>query len=354
MTEAKGENEIASDIPPDLEAFFLKRVGKTGSVPTAEELKKFCDLRGMRVPRRLLVDFRRRYVHLAVLSNAKRRPRVHASIGIPRYGIVFTDLFFFRKNWKGYNAGVHMFGLGIEASTKQLAAFPMRGKTAEHWREFVRRVITESVFDTVRIICSDREPALVSRNFRTRLQNEHGTRIVFLRRKSKSYLAETAGRWVKTALARACAQRKEDGEPDYRKWTKFLPDVVSGFNSKPASAGSDFRRKDVNRDNYARFMNQKWGDLEDYTMRLNTRTLDADAIDLKRKDALFRLPLGCRVLALKRSLETGEKDREGAFFKPSVTGGYSATVFVVARRLLATSSDPGVMVPGANRTLPEC
>ena len=349
MDKQKGSlGESLGNIPEGVERFFLKMVEKNGHYPSTKMLRAFCQKNGHYVTKKALEQLQRRYANLAMLSNRKRKPRAHSTLAIPRYGHVFVDLFFFRPEWKGYNNNIASFVLGVEASTKQLAVFTMRGKSSEHWKEGLKKLITESVFDIVKTLVVDQEPSLVSKTFRTRLFNDHGTQIMFLKRRDKSYLSEVMGRWVKTALAKSCQARKNSGDKNYRRWIDALPGIVKAFNDKPCGKFTSYKRKDIRVSNFDSFLDEKMGSGKesDYTLKLNTRTYDVDKLGIKKMQKLFQYPLGAHVLASKRSLANADKSNESTFFKPSVTGGYSEVIFTVVQRVLTATKEPELMVPG--------
>ena len=289
---------------------------------------------------RALSDYRLYYAHLANLTSKRSKPGEFATIPIPTLGVVFIDLAFIYPQWKAYNGGYAAFLVAVEASTQQLAAFAMKGKTTDDWRKAVLQVLDESVIPSVKTFVCDREPAVFSKHFRTRLRNERGGDITFLTRRHKSYRAESMIRWVKVALARTVAQRKAAGDPDYRVWVDALPTVVKSFNRRKAHDTS-FRRADIHVSNYKDYINELF-QTSDASLLFNSGSLNADRLfSAKWLQRLFKFDVGDEVLVHRNATrQHGE-----AFAKPSVRGSFLPDPAKVAARWLKRTLKQ-FLVPG--------
>ena len=327
-------------LPEALEAYIRKAVGR-GDQPTENDLIRAAKRAGVRPPnRKVLSQYRLYYAHLANLASKRPTPREFATIAIPTLGVVFIDLAFIYPQWKGYNQGCGGFLVAVEASTQQLAAFPMKGKTSDDWRQAVLQVLDESVIPSVKTFVCDREPAVFSKHFRTRLRNERGVEITFLTRRHKSYRAESMIRWVKVALARTVAQRKANDDPNYRRWVETLPNVVKSFNNRKAHDTS-FRRADIRTNNYHEYINELF-QTSDATLLFNSGNLNADRLfSTKWLQKLFKFDVGDEVLVHRNATrQHGE-----VFAKASVRGSFlDAPARVVSRWLKRSLKQ--FLVPG--------
>lgn len=287
-----------------------------------------------------LREYRLYYAHLANLTSRRARAREFATVPLPILGLVFIDLAFFKPRWSGHNGGHAAFLVAVEASTQQLAAFPMKGKTTDDWRKAVLQVLDESVIPSVKTFVCDREPAVFSKHFRTRLDRERGVDIKFLTRRHKSYRAESMIRWVKVALSKTVNQRLENGDPHYRRWTDTLPTVVKSFNRRPAH-GTSFRRSDIRVSNYKAYLNELF-QTKDASLLFNTGNLNADRLfSAKWLARLFKFDVGDEVLVHR----SATRQHGEAFSKPSVEGSFQPQPARVQSRWLKRSLNQ-FMVPG--------
>ena len=259
-----------------------------------------------------------------------------------RYGIVFIDLAFYKTEWKRHNGNNVGFVVGVEASTLQLSAVPVRSKKRDEWQRAVETIAEKSAISNVRCFVSDLEPAITSRNFRKEMRDKKGIVFHFLHKKSKSYLAECYIRWIKSALSKVCEERKSVNG-SYKKWVEVLPQVVASFNQRKVR-GTNYVRKDIDRDNYYDFLSKVFK-VKDATLLLNAPTIKADKIFSKKwSNRFFRFKLGERVLVSKRA--SGLYNEDSAFPKPSVHGAFLKGVYVITERLLKKNLDWSMLVPG--------
>lgn len=332
-------------LPEALEEYIRKAVGR-GEQPSDQDLLKAAKKAGIPPPpRQKLRDYKLYYAHLANLTSRKARAREFATIPLPILGLVFIDLAFYRPQWAKHNGGHKGFLVAVEASTQQLAAFPMKGKTTDDWRKAVLQVLDESVIPSVKTFVCDREPAVFSKHFRTRLSRERGVDIKFLTRRHKSYRAESMIRWVKVALTKTVNQRVANGDPDFRGWADTLPAVVKSFNRRSAH-GTSFRRSDIRLTNYHAYLNELF-QTDDSSLLLNTGNLNADRLFSDRWLArLFKFKVGDEVLVHR----SATRQHGEAFAKPSVEGSFRQRPARVQSRWLKRSLNQ-FLVPGEWRSL---
>lgn len=335
-----------SSFPDALERFVRREISKGRALQWTDVWRQ-AERLNLQVTKREVKNFLKYFVHLAQLSTKKYRPAQHATLPFPSYGVVFMDAAFTDRQDKDANEGAVGFVVGVEAATQQLAAFPMRGKTSDDWREAVTSLIDRSVIDRVKTIVSDMEPAILSKRFREKLKRERNIHVMFLTRKSKSYLAEVMIRHCKVALAKAREQRKENGDPNYRRWIDILPNVVESFNQRKAR-GTTYRRKDVRRSNFNAYLNELMGS-SDATMLWNSSTIAADGLFSQRwLKRLFALSLGEKVLVHRKA---GASTGKQTFYKPSTRGGFLSQPYRIARRVLQRTADRTLLVPGKSLLL---
>ena len=274
----------------------------------------------------------------------RRASKVQASL-FPTFGNVFVDAAFVDKSWKPFNRNYIGFVLAVEATTLQMDAVPIRNKETASFYGALREIITRDNIKCIRVILSDRESAVYSAHFRTRIRNDYNVRIEYLTRKSKSYLAESMIRWVKVALSKAVAAREKRGEKPAKRWIDALPTIVGHFNAKYAR-NTSFRRFTITRDNYYDFLAELWG-VEDPTHKFNLMGghIAGDVIHNARwRKQLFPLAIGDRVLVHRNSVPAHM--RQSGFAKPSAKGSYHDAVFTVAGHILKLSREAQYYTPG--------
>lgn len=336
-------------LPPSLESYGLKALGR-GHQPSVEDFVRAARRAKIKVPPlEDLRAYRLYYTHLANLSSKRARPRNFATVSVASLGLVFIDLAFLYPRWKKYNGGHAAFLVAVEASTQQVAAYPMRGKTSADWRQAVLRVLDESAIASVKTLVCDREPAVFSRRFRNRLLRERGVSVAFLTRRHKSYRAESMIRWIKVGLVRTVRQRQADGDPEYRCWTATLPTLIKSFNRRKAQ-GTRFRRADITAANYHQYINELF-QTEDASLLFNSAAgLNADRLFSNRwLKRLFKFDVGDTVLVHR----SATRQHGEAFPKPSERGSFAPEPAVVVSRWLKRSLKQ-FLVPGTRAARSGC
>ena len=286
-----------------------------------------------------------RYSSLAKYTGVRKPSHTQATV-FPTFGNVFIDAGFVDKRWKSFNRNYIGFVLAVEATTLQMDAVPIKTKETESFYAALREIITGDNIKCIRVILSDRESAVYSRHFRTRIRNDYNVNIEYLTRKSKAYLAESMIRWVKVALGKSVAIKEAKGLPNPKRWLETLPQIVGRFNAKRAR-GTSFRRLAITRDNYYDFLSELWG-VPDATHKFNVLGghLAGDIIQNPRwKKALFPLSLGQCVLVSRKAAPANLRP---TFIKPSLQGSYLQTVFVVAGQVLKLSQKGEYYTPGVS------
>lgn len=328
------------ELTPSVEKYLRSNLSK-GKLPTVSKLMKAAKGAGESLNKSDAEQWVKFYADIAQLATKRITPKVFQTQSVATYGLIFIDLAMFRPKFKALNRGAIGFIAAVEATTQQVASFPMRGKRTKDWRRAIDQVLDESVFGVVRTLVSDQEPAIVSRHFRNKLLAERGVRMVFLSQRHKAYAAEGYIRWLKNALVKAEAMRKRTPTLDHRKWTEVLPNIVTSFNQRKAR-NTSYKRKDIDEKNFDDFLGELFG-TTDASLLMNSGTLDIGrAFSPKWTNRLFRFEQGERVLVARRAEKLG-----GAFQKPSVHGGFSPKVRIVAQRLMKRTRDRhNLLVPG--------
>lgn len=335
-------SDLPPSLPPKVETYIRKKIAQ-GEFPSDQELKKYASAHGELLTANQARHYKRYFTHLAQLSSKNPKPKKYAGMPYPVYGVLFADLAFLYQEWSAHNDGNIGFLCAVEASTQQLFAKPFKKKDAKSWDVLIQSIIDESTFGSIRTICIDREPAVASQKFRDKIKKVHGISLVFLAHRNKAFLAEVFIYHLKRSIAQTTAQRKENGDPNWKNWISRLTQIVKWYNGKKAM-GTEYRRKDIKLSNFPDYLNSLFK-TRDATLLFNTRgALNADRMGSTTwVNRFFTLEKDARVLVHKRALANVSKEK---FLKASSTGAFSRDPKIVTNRLLKKSSDNTVMIPG--------
>jgi len=137
---------------------------------------------------------------LAKFSPAKK-PRIFQTIGVLRDGMYFIDYGEFNKKLAGFNEQKTGFLVAVENLTNKLFVLPCGNKATPSWLKAIETFV--ELTRNVRTIYSDRDAVATSEQFRIKLAKKFGIRWFFLKKGSKSYLAERYIGFMKTKLSQA-------------------------------------------------------------------------------------------------------------------------------------------------------
>lgn len=326
---------------PKLETFFNNSL-KKGELVTLSSLKRFAKKERIKVDTGTLRRLRRRFKFALMFSKTRQKnPRHMAAAQIPSHGMVFIDHASIFPSYAIQNRQRKGIIIACEYLSNCIYAVPVTSRSKENWYKAVREIIEESPISGIRTFICDKEGAVFSPHFQTRIQNEYGISFEFPTTNSKAYLAECFIRHVREAISKSIKARKKDGDKNYRTWITVLPTILSSFNNKKI-AHTRFRRKDVDKSNMLEFLDELHK-MKDSTMSFNMGNISGRSIRHTRwKNAVFKFPIGSKVLVNRRKLPGGGSK---VFNKPSRDGGYDPEVFVIAEQRLKRGNHL-YLVPG--------
>jgi len=211
--------------------------------------------------------------------------------------------------------------------TNRLFVFPSGDKATKSWLEAIQAFI--EIVGNVKTIFSDRDSVATAPKFLEKMRDKYGLAWQFLKKGSKSYLAERYIGFVKTKLSQALLHRQT------KNWIQFVEPIVTEYNAEKI-AGTDFRRRQINNENFYTFLAQFLKTDDPELLFNGSRT--GDFLSEKWNKKLFRFQLGQKVLLARRSnwkkFEGDPDHKSYTFLKASTKGGFGDKVFTVSGRQL--------------------
>jgi hypothetical protein len=307
--------------------YFRKKFTKTGIALTVSQLTQYVkDNKISGVTRKQIGAFVNDELNVAKFSNVQR-PKHYQSMGILRPGIYFIDHGEFEKHLSGHNKGNTGFLVSVENLTNKLFVTPCKQKGTPSWLEAIQKFI--EVTRNVRTIYSDRDSVATSPKFKSRMVSYYGLRWYFLKKGSKSYLAERYIRFVKTKLSQAMLHKKT------KNWIQFIQPLVTEYNKQKVE-GTTFRRQAIDKSNFSTFLSQLFR-TDEPELLFNTSHA-GPFLQEKWNKQIFRFQIGQTVLLARRAnwkKVEGDSDKPaGAFMKASTVGGFSDKHFTISGRQL--------------------
>ena len=310
-----------------LKAHFRKTFDKTGIALTARQLVAYAKSKSVRGVTAAEIG---KFVS-GELSTAKfapvRRPKHFQTIGVLRPSVYFIDYAEFRPDLARHNKGNTGFLVAVENLTNKLFVLPCRDKASQSWFDAVQSFIELSRY--VRTIFSDRDAVATAPDFRQTMIDNFRLGWYFLKKGSKSYLAERYVGFVKTKLSQAILHKET------KNWIQFVPALVSTYNSEKIE-DTPYTRQSVNRVNFDAFL-AAYFKSDQPELAFNASKAGPFAQTSWNKK-IFKFDLGEKVL-LARSANWKATTAEGgggggAFAKASVQGGFGDKVFTISGRQL--------------------
>jgi hypothetical protein len=281
----------------------------------------------------------------------RNRVRHYQTLSPARPGTFFIDYGEFHKNWAGSNNGATGFLVAVENLSLRLFVLPTRGKDTRQWLDSIARFVELS--RQVSTIYSDRDSVAASKTFRKKLMADYKIRWYFLKSRHKSYLAERFIGLVKTKLSQALLWEasRRDGKPT-KRWIDFVTPFLEEYNAQRVS-GTSYRRRAVSRENYQHFLRQLFGGDPNYDLRFNSFAVGEFGHHPRWNSRIFKFKLGDRV-RVSRKVDWADADnRNAAFKKASMHGGYGQKIYtVVGRQLRATKNNDRYVAVYALEGLP--
>lgn len=209
-----------------------------------------------------------------------------------------------------------------------MAIEPVKSREQREFHRVIKRMV-EVAYDGIRLLISDRETALTSLSFMRKMKKDFNINFMFLKSRSKSFLAERGIRTAKEALSIACSMNKS------KKWTEFIEPFLKSYNSKRIK-GTTYKRSSVNRNNYMDFLRQVLK-ADDASIFFNVSSFSDKSLSGKNASKIWKFKVGEKVLLSQSADYTLDPKN---FPKKSVTGAYpSGVIYEVTSRKLKTTSD---------------
>lgn len=335
----------------EVRRYFIREV-KHGRMRTTRELREYAKKHKVKISSKELSSMRSSWTPTAIRRNVRQRPASFQTFQIGKLGIVQTDFAYFHENWKNWNRGNIGFAVFVCAMTGRLAVIPLKSRKTESFEESIEAACKGSLFPVVNVLESDRETAILSKNFQARMLEKHGVSFRFMSRFSKAFLAERYIRMVKRKLSTMLETKT--GNIERRQWLEFLQPLVEHHNNQVVP-GTTFVRNEVSDDNFHDFLDQKYSGSKDpqgydSTLTFNCRSVDQAAIGQSEwKKRLFKFQIGDRVLASLKSLKVfdkTDKSKTSTFVKASIVGTFSSREFVVEQACLRSTRSSTELVQG--------
>lgn len=317
-----------------LEEFFVRRV-KKGIIPSPAQLKnalkkKFPDVPVTAKDYRDIARFRRRWKALAAFSNIGP-PKRYMNFVLFRLGNIFVDIAFMPDKLAWHNDRNKCIFVACEAGSQLVFAEPMPSKASASLYGAIRKMCDVAPFEAAHTIWSDREAAIVSRNFQREILLEYGIRFQFLHFRHKAFFAERAIRTIKEKLF---ALMKLTGRKDWSG--ELLRNVVLHYNREKAH-GTSFRRVDIGSRNYKDFLSE-YLEVPGPEDVLGSSEIGRAGLGGTKKDfsKVWKHPINAAVLLYRGGYsETSEKK---PLYKASAHGRAGSRVFYVHRHVLKSSN----------------
>lgn len=311
-------------LDPQVAQFYRDKLKKTGVALTLAQLLQHLKRLKISATKKEVAEFLSREKVAAQFSKSTR-PKKFQSIAILRPGVYFIDYAEFHKSWGWHNEGNTGFLLAVENVTNRLFVHPCKTKETSSWETAVEKFV--QLTRNVTTIFSDRDTVATSRNFRARISDKYKVNWYFLKKGSKSYLAERYIGFVKTKLSQALLSR----ETPTKNWCQFVEPIVGEYNRQKIE-GTAYSRQSVRVENFHHFLQQKF------------KTDDPEAnfagfkvgpfVNERWNLAIFKFSLGQKVLLARRANWKESDGKSGPFTKHSTVGGFGPKIYTISGRQL--------------------
>lgn len=302
-----------------VERHFKNTFEKSGIALTVSQCLSFARERKLRVNRKQVSDFVSKQLLVAKFAPV-RRPTKFQSIGVLRPGVFFIDYGEYKKKDARFNEGHTGFLVAAENVTNKLFVKPCRDKSTKSWLDAIRDFV--ELTRNVSVIFSDRDSVATAPAFKNEISHKYGFRWFFLKKGSKSFLAERYIRFVKEKLSQALLKK------DTNNWLQFVPDLVKEYNSQLIE-GTSYRRRAVTQKNFYHFLSQVLK-VKDPELEFNSSRAGPFEQESWNKK-IFKFELGQKVLLAQKA---NWKNKANFFAKPSVEGGFSTSTYTISARQL--------------------
>ena len=354
-----------------IEAEFQSRLDKTGIPPTGKQLLSYAiknKLSGVSLSK--IYQYLRERAPVVGPFSRSSKIKSFQTIGVPRPGLYFLDYGEFHKGWANHNDGCTGFLVAVENLTNRLFVLPTKGKGTRQWLEAIDKFV--EVTRDVRVIFSDRDAVAQSEKFRKQIEDEYGIKWHFLKKGSKSYLAERYIGFAKTKLSQALDFAESVKGDSIKRWVDYVLPLCEEYN-KERILGTNYTRKSVHPRNFNHFVEQLFAIKAKKTDKKEAETEDSTTgqkgsqSGIKNSDdpelefngfklgpfvndnwnkKIFKFNLGDRVRVLRKSNWKDMSERsKGAFEKVSGRGAFGNKAYTINYRQLRSDKTRSVMIP---------
>jgi hypothetical protein len=314
----------------NVQSYFRKKFDKTGIALTVSQLVQYVkDNKISGVTRNQIGTFVNGELNIAKFSNVQK-PKKYQTISILRPGLYFIDHGEFHKELSGFNKGCSGFLVCVENLTNRLFVEPCKRKGTPSWLRAIQTFI--ELTRNVRTIYSDRDAVATSPKFKDKMSTDYNIRWYFLKKGSKSYLAERYIRFVKTKLSQALMQKKT------KNWIQFVKPLLQEYNKQKVQ-GTTFKRQTIDKGNFSQFLSQVFRTKEPELLFSASRAGPFEHESWNKQ--IFKFRIGQKVLLARKAnwkKVEGNTDRQtesgGVFMKASTVGGFGDKQFTVSGRQL--------------------
>ena len=307
--------------------FYRKKLQKTGVALTLSQFEQHLKKLKIKFTHKDVADFVSKEKGSARFARSTR-PKQFQTIGVLRPGVYFLDYAEFHKPWAWHNQGMTGFVLAVENVTNRLFVSPCKTKETSSWEEAIEKFV--QLTRNVVTIFSDRDTVATSQNFRNRVMTKYRIQWYFLKKGSKSYLAERYIGFVKTKLSQALESR------DTKNWIQFLPAIVKEYNSEKVK-NTSYSRQSVDVNNFNHFLQQKFK-TDDPEASFNGFKI-GPFVNEQWNRAIFKFKLGEKVLLSRRANWKDSEQKSGVFSKHSTVGGFGPQEFTISGRQLRQTAN---------------
>ena len=311
----------------ELKTYFRKKFTKTGVALTLSQLVAYAKEKKLKkIDRKELGRFIHDEVDVAKFSSV-RRPKKFQTIGVLRPGVFFIDYAMFEQHLSGFNEKKTGFLLAVENVTNRLFVYPCGNKATQSWYDAIQAFV--ELTGNVMTIYSDRDSVATAPRFQEKMKSKYGLGWHFMKKGSKSYLAERYIGFVKSKLSQAMLHK------DTKNWIQFVDPLINEYNAEKI-AGTSYRRRQVTKDNFSDFLSQMLKTKEPEMLFSGSRAGEFISKEWNKK--IFKFNLGQKVLLARRAnwkkFEGDPDHKSYTFLKASTKGGFGDRLFTISGRQL--------------------
>lgn len=273
----------------------------------------------------------------------KIRPTHFQTMPIIKLGVYHIDFSGFHPEWAEHNDGNSGFIVIVENFTNKLFVYPSPIlDPIRNWKIAIDKFMAQKNVGEVNTLCSDNDAVGQSSKFKQYILQKYNIRWHTLKRIPKAFLAERFNGYIKKHLSITLDMESRRKKQQVKRWIDLLQPLYKAYN-RQIIPNTNFRRDQVNPDNFEKFLSQlKGGDPQP---EMNFHFARAGPFIQERWNRrLFKFDLGQKVWTLaKTNPSVDPKKRE--FLKANVYGVWDKKKeYTIAGRQLR-STKQGHLIP---------